>query len=105
MDYLNVLVYILVVSYVSQRAEFTNVDRCRRQMFYKVTNESYPSEFLVQEGPWPLHKCRRLCRQYLECLTFSVKWVDDKLGMCIIYRGLIEYHALVHNNNTTTYSK
>jgi len=59
MDYLNVLVYILVVSYVSERAEFTNVDRCRRQMFYKVTNESYPSEFLVQEGPWPLHKCRR----------------------------------------------
>ena len=54
---------------------------------------------------WNSNVIYRLCRQYLECLTFSVRWMDDKLGMCTIYRGLIEYHALVHNNNTTTYSR
>ena len=47
----------------------------------------------------------RLCRQYLECLSFSVEWVDDKFGMCTIYNGVIDTNDLIDKDKVTLYSK
>ena len=47
----------------------------------------------------------RLCRQYLECRSFSVEWLDDKCGMCNIYNGVINTGSLVKRDQVTVYSK
>ena len=47
----------------------------------------------------------RVCRQYLECLSFSMEWLDDNFGMCRIYKGVINATQLVANDGTALYSK
>ena len=47
----------------------------------------------------------RLCRQYLECLSFSVEWEDDDFGICSIYDGILSKLDLLYALSTTMYSK
>lgn len=42
----------------------------------------------------------RLCRQCLECFSFSIEWLDDKLGTCTIYNGAIKTREIVQDKAT-----
>jgi len=47
-------------------------DHCKRQQFRMIPGRNISGEVLEYDGPWPWKTCRRLCRQYLECLAFKV---------------------------------
>ena len=47
----------------------------------------------------------RLCRQYLECSSFGIEWLDERYGMCTIYNGVINITKLVDKDRVTLYSK
>ncbi|KAK2153460.1 hypothetical protein LSH36_296g02007 [Paralvinella palmiformis] len=53
--------------------------------------------------PTPEHNSSRLCRQYLECLSFSVEWEDDDFGICSIYDGILSKLDLLYALSTTMY--
>ncbi|KAK2139946.1 hypothetical protein LSH36_1546g00009 [Paralvinella palmiformis] len=78
-------------------------DNCHRQTFHEVSNRSYVGEILVREGPLPVNKCRRLCRQYLECWLFSFEWLEDKFGMCNIYNGVWNATQIVQKQDVSLY--
>ena len=64
-------------------------ETCPRQQFTEYRGYGYNGYYLVYDGPWPYKGCQRLCRRYVECTTFVIKWIDkdDKFGFC----GLIGY--------------
>ncbi|KAK2151303.1 hypothetical protein LSH36_368g05012 [Paralvinella palmiformis] len=70
-----------------------------------IPGTSVNGEVLVHDGPWPWKTCRKLCRQYLECLAFKMTWItqERKLGMCTIYRGFIKQSDLVRELETDMY--
>jgi len=80
---------------------------CRRQQFTEYRGYAYNGTYIVYKGPWPYHVCERLCRQYLECTTFVMKWTGtgEHFGYC----GLIKYtpnkELLITSDDHTIYGK
>ncbi|KAK2160655.1 hypothetical protein LSH36_128g01022 [Paralvinella palmiformis] len=98
------MVYCLAFGLFALRVNSCKVDKyCHGKTFYEFENKSYPGDVLVQEGPWPLHECRRLCRLYLECWYFSIEWYGDRFGMCTIFRGAWKSSGIVQANGVTLY--
>jgi hypothetical protein len=55
-------------------------DSCKRQEFREMKDLGITGAIvLVQYGPWPWQTCRKLCRQYLECLAFKVNWKNKNI--------------------------
>ncbi|KAK2157526.1 hypothetical protein LSH36_189g01006 [Paralvinella palmiformis] len=87
------VIFIFMFLVVSQRSLYS-LSRCRnkicsRQQFAEYPQYQYTGNYLVYDGPWPYHVCERLCRQYLECTTFVMKWTTkhNKFGFCGLITG------------------
>ncbi|KAK2141243.1 hypothetical protein LSH36_1134g00004 [Paralvinella palmiformis] len=78
-------------------------DHCHRQTFNEISNRSYTGDVLIREGPWPVTKCRRLCRRYLECWFFTIVWANDKYGTCNIYHGVWNSTQIVQKQDVSLY--
>ncbi|KAK2160654.1 hypothetical protein LSH36_128g01021 [Paralvinella palmiformis] len=78
-------------------------DHCHRHIFYELQNKTYDKQVLLELGQCPQQQCRRLCRQYVECFSFSMEWADDKFGKCTIYNGIINTNRLVKKDKLTLY--
>ncbi|KAK2147955.1 hypothetical protein LSH36_526g00006 [Paralvinella palmiformis] len=51
-----------------------------------------------------INKILRLCRQYTECWCFSIKWVEDKFGVCRIYRGVWRSGRFIHKDGVSLFT-
>ena len=82
-------------------------DHCPRQEFIKYAGYAYTGSYLLYDGPWPYQVCQRLCRQYLECTTFVMKWVSDdaKHGYCGLIRDTPPKSTLRPSDQYTIYGK
>ncbi|KAK2164492.1 hypothetical protein LSH36_63g11010 [Paralvinella palmiformis] len=80
-------------------------DRCKRQEFRIMSGSSVNREVLVYDGPWTWKICRRLCRQYLECLAFKMTWstTSHDFGMCTIYKAFFKQSDLIVTPECTMY--
>ncbi|KAK2168876.1 hypothetical protein LSH36_13g00002, partial [Paralvinella palmiformis] len=97
-------VYILILFDMTMS---TCEDRCQRQEFRIMPGTSANGEVLLYDGPWPWKTCRRLCRQYVECLAFKMTWStpEHNLGLCTIYKGFIKQSHLERESQTDMYSE
>ncbi|KAK2138985.1 hypothetical protein LSH36_2156g00009 [Paralvinella palmiformis] len=82
------------------------VDHCKRQDFRMMPGTSVSGEVMLNDGPWPWKMCRKLCRQYLECLAFKITWStnESQFGMCTIYKGFFKQSDLVPSPEATMYT-
>ncbi|KAK2143114.1 hypothetical protein LSH36_875g00004 [Paralvinella palmiformis] len=79
---------------------------CRRQQFTSYPGCGYSGTYLVRKGPWPFYFCERLCRQYVECAIFAMKWADreHRFGYCGIIGHALNKDLLVESNQYTVYT-
>ncbi|KAK2153461.1 hypothetical protein LSH36_296g02019 [Paralvinella palmiformis] len=105
MKYFTFVSFIIIVCLGVEIGSCSIHDQCRRQIFYEYQNIIHNGKVLVRDGPWPWTLCRRLCRQYLECFSFSVEWKDHYVGVCIIYSGILNFANMINATDVTTYSK
>ncbi|KAK2140024.1 hypothetical protein LSH36_1512g00015 [Paralvinella palmiformis] len=98
-----VLPYLILSSCIVKITTCPADHLCRRQIFYEIRDKTYLGQVLMTGGPWPLYNCRRICRQYVECLSFSIEWSDDILGKCTIYNGVLNISRLVDRDEVTLY--
>ena len=73
-------------------------DQCKRQEFIMMPGSSADGEVLVHDGPWTWKLCRRVCRQYLECLAFKVRIfsnISNLVMQCIIQFVVVSQIKLI----------
>ena len=76
------------------------LDSCKRQKFPEIPGAEYNGQYFVHKGPWPQKYCLRHCRQYVECVAFTMEWIgiEKQFGYC----GLIHRNVHMHQNVLST---
>ncbi|KAK2142272.1 hypothetical protein LSH36_979g02083 [Paralvinella palmiformis] len=85
------------------RSKSGNSNLCHRQQFYEFVNNTLNIESLIPSSNLPSYICQRMCRQYIECLAFSLQRNERGFGMCNIYGTDIHQSDLIINDEFTVY--
>ena len=100
------LCLICVFSVVSSSCKYRYASTCQKQTFIPVAGQYSSGPLILEDGPFTVKDCIRLCRQYLDCTGFNMLWTDDvkSSGFCQ-FISVFRTDGFITHANATFYGE
>ena len=77
-----------------------NVDCiCTKREFTPLSSTTFVGDIMASYGPLTVTQCTKLCRQYPDCLSVNVRWLEFEGGLA--YCDLVGWVSLENRINRT----